>query len=90
MKNLQKNWVLRIERGVWKTVEKFPQDIREKIAAVIRELVIDPYAGDAMKIQGVSDDWRRRMGAYRIFYRILKQEGIIVVFAVVRRSSNTY
>jgi len=56
----------------------------------LRELVTNPYSGDFKKILGEENSWRRRIGAYRIFYEIIPQEKTIFVFRIERRTSKTY
>ena len=58
--------------------------------AGIRLLPYDPYFGDIKKMKGEENTWRRRTGAYRIFYKLRIAEKIILVFRVERRTSKTY
>jgi len=41
-------------------------------------------------MKGEENVWRRRIGAYRIFYKIRVSEKIILVFKLERRTSKTY
>lgn len=68
--NLRKNWELKIDSGVYKDLYKFPKNYADKILAIIFLLGNNPYAGDIEKIKGEENMWRRRIGAYRIFYEI--------------------
>ncbi len=89
--NSSAGWILRIRDSVWKYLAPFPRKYREKIVAIIeRELPLNPYAGDIEKLEGKEDVWRRRVGAYRIFYEIRPRKRTIYVFRVERRSSKTY
>lgn len=85
-----KNWELKIDGGVYKQLIKIPQKYRGKIVWVIESLAHDPLAGDIQKIKGEEHVWRRRVGSYRIFYEISKQEKLIHVFWVERRTTKTY
>ncbi len=62
----------------------------ERITAAIKEFAINPYAGDIEKMEGEKDTWRRRIGAYRIFYEIHTARKIIYIFEIKRHASNTY
>ncbi|PIQ07418.1 MAG: hypothetical protein COW72_00415 [Candidatus Nealsonbacteria bacterium CG18_big_fil_WC_8_21_14_2_50_37_10] len=42
------------------------------------------------KMRGEKNVWRRRVGAYRIFYELIQKEKVIHVFWVERRTSKTY
>lgn len=88
--NLEKNWELKINLGVYKDLSKFPKDYVEKILAVISSFVDDPYGGDIEKIKGEKSLWRRRVGAYRIFYEIYPEDNFVYVLWVERRNSRTY
>jgi len=41
-------------------------------------------------MKGEENVWRRRVGAYRIFYELISKEKTINVFRVERRTSKTY
>ena len=85
-----KNWELHIDPSVAKTLEKIPRDDAERILEVIRLLPIDPFFGDIQKMKGETNTWRRRIGSYRIFYKMIVETKVILVFHVERRTSNTY
>lgn len=86
----QKNWELQIDPGVLKTVKRIPQRDAEVILNAIKLLPIDPYFGDIQKMKGADNTWRRRIGSYRIFFKIKAAEKIILIFHFERRSSRTY
>jgi mRNA-degrading endonuclease RelE of RelBE toxin-antitoxin system len=88
--NLNANWGLRVREKVYKDLEKFPQKDRRNIIKAIEQLPFNPYLGDIEKMKDEENSWRRRIGAYRIFYEIILQEKVIYVFRVERRTSKTY
>lgn len=71
-------------------MNKFPQKDRIRLVKVIEELPSNPYGGDIEEMEDEENTWRRRVGAYRIFYEIRPREKIIYVFRVERRTSKTY
>lgn len=81
---------MRIDPAVFKYLEKIPRDNAERILFIIKNLATNPYSGDIQKMKGEENVWRRRVGAYRIFYEIFSQEKIIQLFLVERRTSKTY
>jgi len=83
-------WALRIDPSVAKTLQKIPHHDVESILVAFRLLSVNPYFGDVQKMKGGLDVWRRRVGAYRIFYRLMTHRNILLVFHVERRSSKTY
>lgn len=88
--NSNKNWLLRIRKEIYNALDKFPEKDRVRLIKVVEELSSDPYFGDIEKMKGEENIWRRRVGAYRIFYEIRLSEKVIYVFRVERRTSKTY
>lgn len=84
------NWELYLRKHVKKRLLCFPKEDQVYIAISLRDLVVNPYSGDIKKMKGEENSWRRRIGAYRIFYEIIPQEKTIYVFKIERRTSKTY
>lgn len=84
------SWELVIDNAARKQLKRISKKDAERLLVVIKELVINPYAGDIEKMKGEGDVWRRRVGSYRIFYEIHDTRGVIYVFDVQRRTSSTY
>ena len=84
------SWDLEIDASVLKTLKKFPHKNTEAILYIIKLLPQNPYFGDIQKMKDENNAWRRRVGSYRIFYKIKVFEKIILVFKVERRTSSTY
>ena len=78
---------IKVDPGVFKQIQKFPIKDILKIQSVIKNLASDPYAGDIKKL-GSGNVWRRRVGAYRIFFEISKE--FVHIFNAERRRSKTY
>jgi len=88
--SLQKDWDLEIDPGVLKLVGRLPRKDALRVLEVIHALPLDPYYGDITKMRGEENAWRRRIGAFRIFYRLLVAEKKVLVFHLERRTSATY
>lgn len=88
--NSNQNWVLKIDTKVYKELERFPKKDSVRIANTIELLPRNPYFGDTQPIKGEESLWRRRIGAYRIFYDIKTKEKIIEVTWAERKTSKTY
>lgn len=56
----------------------------------MERMTVDPFIGDIEKMKGEENVWRRRVGSYRIFYEVLKDQKIIYINDLKRRTSNTY
>lgn len=83
-------WTLAVDKAVKKTLQNIPQKDAGRIYAAIQELGVNPYAGDIRRMSGQADVWRRRVGAYRIFYEVMTAKKFIYVYEVKRRTSTTY
>ena len=88
--NSPANWDLQIDQSVLKALKKIPQKHSRMILLTIKLLPVSPYFGDIKKMKGENNTWRRRIGSYRIFYKIKLEQKIILVFWLERRSSSTY
>lgn len=84
------NWDLQINPNVFRILKKLPRHNAEAVLNIIKLLPLNPYLGDIQKMKGEENAWRRRVGSYRIFYKIKIQEKIILVFLIERRTSKTY
>ena len=88
--NLNIGWQLKIRNRVLKDTARFPKKDQSKILLAFQKISLSPYSGDIRKIQKEKDVWRRRIGAYRIFYEIFTAGKFIIIFRVERRTSKTY
>lgn len=88
--NASRSWDLQIDSGVLRTLKQIARRDAEVFLEVIRLLPSNPYFGDIQKLKGQDNTWRRRVGSYRIFYKIHITEKIILVFRLERRNSKTY
>lgn len=88
--NSNGSWILEIDPNVLKAARKIPHRDASRISEIIHSLPQNPYGGDVEKMKGGDNTWRRRIGAYRIFYKLLIRERRILVFHLERRTSSTY
>jgi mRNA-degrading endonuclease RelE of RelBE toxin-antitoxin system len=88
--NSSKGWGLRVDPSIFKTLKRMPRRNAEAILEVIQLLPKNPYFGDIQKMKGENNVWRRRIGSYRIFYKIDPTLKTILIFHLERRTSKTY
>lgn len=88
--NSNGNWKLRIRSKVFKVLEKFPYQDRDRLLAGIERLPVNPYEGNTAKMEGEMHTWRKRIGNYRIFFELIPKDKSIYVFRLERRTSTTY
>ena len=84
------NWQISIASAAQKQLKKINWQDAQKIEKVIDGMVGNPFVGDIQKMVGKEDVWRRRVGSYRIFYKVNNDLLIIYILEIKRRTSNTY
>ena len=61
--------------------------VRMRLALAIKELEEDPRAGDVKHLKGdYYCFWRKRVGDYRVIYRIFERERVVRVVEICHRS----
>jgi len=83
-------WQIVVDRDVQKALQRIPSKDSERIQTAIAEFEMNPYSGDVVKMQGQRDAWRRRIGAYRLFYEVLHDPKMVHIYSLQRRTSTTY
>ncbi len=66
-------------------LRKLPKQDRLRIEAAVALLAETPRPPRATKLVGSDGDWRVRVGDYRIVYRILDGELLIIVIRIGHR-----
>jgi mRNA interferase RelE/StbE len=66
-------------------LKSLPSDIRSRIEKAIDRLVGDPRTSGTRKLAGFDDEWRLRVGDYRILYIINDPERQVVIARVAHR-----
>ena len=81
-------WRVHVAGSARKAVDTFPRKDRERILAALDGLALDPFAGDIRKLG--ANEYRRRVGNYRVRYTVHTELRFVQVTAIVRRTSTTY
>ena len=74
-----------LERRALKELSRLPSDITRRANASIDGLAAQPRPPGAKKLQGSRDQWRIRVGDYRILYEINDRAREVRVFAAGHR-----
>ena len=83
-------WEIVLAGPARKSLERAPSPYRERIEATLREMAANPFQGDLKLLKGQERTFRRRVGAWRIFFFRVPDEKRIVISAIERRTSTTY
>ena len=74
-----------LERAAEKDLRKLPPNIHDRIIAAIRGLAANPRPPGCRKLVGSKNDWRIRVGDYRVLYEIADAIRVVRVNRVRHR-----
>jgi mRNA-degrading endonuclease RelE of RelBE toxin-antitoxin system len=81
-------WRVNVAGNARKAVDTFPRKDQERILAALDGMALDPFSGDIRKLG--PNEYRRRVGSYRVRYTVHPELRFVQVTAIVRRTSTTY
>jgi len=84
------NWTIHVAKPALKVLAKVPVKSQRLIRAALLEMQQNPFAGDIVRLTAERSTWRRRVGAYRIFFDAYPERQHIDVVDISRRTSKTY
>ena len=76
---------LEFKNSLTKDFRKIPKVQQQKIWDNILLLKVEPRPKNCRKMTGTESDYRIRIGDYRVVYRILDDNKIVIVFAAEHR-----
>ena len=83
-------WTVLVAKPAQKQHARFPAKDQARISAAVAQMAVNPFAGDVLKLEGMGDCWRRRVGSYRIFFSVDAAARTVWISAFLRRTSATY
>ena len=72
-------------KAVQKQLDALPDDVYDRIAEKIEQLAEDPRPDGVVKIKGSDNEYRIRIGDYRVRYEIDDKELIILLLQCKHR-----
>ena len=78
-------WSVFIVRRAERDLERLDERTRELILRRIREAVLDPGSADLAKLGGRVDEWRIRVGSWRVIVELNAQTGQTRVTRILNR-----
>ena len=84
------SWQLVVTKPARKSLLRLPSKDRDRIEAALGTMRENPFAGDIVRLKGQPAVWRRRVGSYRILFDVYPEQSLLLVTAIMRRSSTTY
>jgi mRNA interferase RelE/StbE len=83
------SWAVAVSNRAGKNLKRVPAADRQRIVAALNAMRADPLSGDVVKLAG-QDAFRRRVGNYRIIFRIDFKAFAVGVLDIQRRTTTTY
>ncbi|MGA9057095.1 MAG: type II toxin-antitoxin system RelE/ParE family toxin [Terriglobia bacterium] len=88
--NISASWTVVLAGPARRALKRIAAHDRERIHAALAGIAVDPFRGDIKYLKGQKDTLRRRVGDWRIFFRLVQQRKHVLVSAIERRTSTTY
>jgi len=79
--------VYRVELSskAFKSLKRLEPSVRRRVLEKLVVLKEEPIPRGAVKLRGEKDAYRIRIGDYRILYKVLWEERVIIVFKIEHR-----
>mgnify|MGYP001558290580 FL=1 len=78
-------YTIRFTPAAARQLARLDAPIRRRLASAIDGLSVHPRPPGVKKLSGPADLWRVRVGDYRILYRIVDRELVIVIVTIGHR-----
>ncbi len=75
-----------IERSAEKDMRRLSHEVHSRVVAAIQGLAENPRPSGAKKLKGGTNDWRVRVGEYRVLYEIADTIRVVKIYRVRHRS----
>lgn len=79
------DWKVELTRPAQRDLRRLDPQIERRVRAALRRLEADPRAGDVRKLSGSSDQWRLRVGDWRVRFTRDESRKLISVLRVLPR-----
>lgn len=76
------DWPIDVSRQAERDLERLPADVRRRVLDALPGLTSNPPIGDIVKLQGRRDEYRLRVGDWRVLFRRDRTARVVVVTAV--------
>ncbi|TMA38308.1 MAG: type II toxin-antitoxin system RelE/ParE family toxin [Deltaproteobacteria bacterium] len=84
------SWTVSISSSAQKSIRRAPRHERDRLLAELDRLAVDPLGGNTVRLHGLPNTARRRVGDWRIIFELDFDRRVVVVADIVRRTTTTY
>ena len=78
-------YAVQLKPSVDRRLRRLPVDVQRRIVVEMTALGVDPRPAGVVKLAGVENLWRIRVGDYRIVYEIEDARAVVTVLRVAHR-----
>ena len=82
------SWDYRLANIAIKALKRFPRNDQRQIFEALESMKHSPFSGDTRPIQGETNLFRRRVGAYRIYFRPVFTQHLLDIPEISRKQSH--
>lgn len=82
---MKKKIKIHYSRRAVKFLEKVPIDIRKRILEHVAMLSENPFPKGCIKLRGIENVYRLRVGDYRVLYELLPGKDVILIVKIDHR-----
>lgn len=87
--NRAPKYAVQLARSARKEIEALDPPVAERILKRIESLIAEPRPSGVKKLEGSTDQWRIRIGDWRVVYRVDDKEKLVDI-SVVRHRREVY
>jgi mRNA-degrading endonuclease RelE of RelBE toxin-antitoxin system len=85
------SWDFQLANAAQRALRRLQGTDRARINEALNAMKADPLAGDTIALKGEYQGmFRRRVGSWRIIFRIKPDQHVILIANILRRNSSTY
>ncbi len=88
--NLPSPFEVRVASSAERALASVGKKDRALLLAALEARRTDPWSGDIARLKGQPSAWRRRVGHWRILFDVFVDRRLVLVAAILRRTSTTY
>jgi len=79
------NWRYVVTPQAERDLRRLDAQVRARVFDALDRYVTDRQRGDVKKLHGKDNEWRLRVGDWRVRFRVNSQEAVVVILAVRNR-----
>ena len=76
------SYQISVLREAMRIMSRLDRRTKERIAKAIEEMATNPFAGDVRPLEGEPDAYRRRIGDWRVLFRVDPEAKTVTVYRV--------